>query len=505
MIAVLAMLAVAVPVTGAVTASASAATKPAAAPPAAAPPAPVSLAVGVTLTTSDMSQALSAQPQLTFSSTAPAGVPIVHVDDGVRYQTIKGMGGAMTDTSAWLIDDELTPAERQTLMASLFGPTGIDLNFLRVPIGASDFTVSPTPYTYDDLPAGQSDPGLSHFSIAHDRAYILPMLDAALKLDPHVFVVGSLWSPPAWMKSNDNPNNLDEAGRLKASDYEPLAQYFVKFLQAYAAAGVHVSAITPANEPGSETTYPGMDLSEQAEQGFVTNYLSPALRTARLGTGIYGYDGGWASANTPFADQLATSSAAHDLEGIATHCYYGAPGSISTLHDADPTLDEIVSECSPGITPYSVSDLLISSIRNWASAVGLWNLALDPRGGPVQAPNHGCPRCSGVVTVNPLTHTFTPTLAYYQLGQVSKFVAPGAVRIGSGNFVRYAYRGPGANIASPGLDDVAFRDPNGAEVLVAYNNSAAPVAFALESSHGHYASYTLAPAATVTFTWDGAA
>ncbi len=467
--------------------------------------APASLQVGVTLTTSNLSAALAAQQPLQFGATAPTGLPIIHVDDGQRYQTIKGVGAAMTDTSAWLIHDELPAATSQTLMSSLFGLTGINLNFLRVPIGASDFTVSPTPYTYDDLPAGRTDPKLTHFSIAHDEAYILPTLDQALALNPRIFTVASLWSAPAWMKGNHSLNDLGDAGTLIGSAYQPLADYFVKFIQAYAAHGVHIDAVTPFNEPGSATTYPGMNVSENAEAVFVSHFLSPAFHAARLPIAIYGYDDGWDPTSTPFASKLAAGPAAADLAGIASHCYYGAPTSINALHALNPKLDEIVSECSPGITPYSVSDLLISSMRNWASAVGLWNLALDPRGGPVQAPNHGCPGCTGVVTVNPVTHTYTPTLAYYQLGQVSEFVAPGAVRIGSGNFVSYDYRGRGANIASPGLDDVAFRDPNGTDVLVAYNNAPGPVTFAVESVHGNYVQYTLPAAATVTLTWDSGA
>ena len=140
-------------------------------------------------------------------------------------------------------------------------------------------------------------------------------------------------------------------------------------------------------------------------------------------------------------------------------------------------------------------------MRNWASAVNLWNLALNPLGQPVQPPNSGCPSCTAVVTVNEATHRVSFTLDYYQLGQVSKFVHPGAVRIASNTFVTYQYPGPGQNIASAGLDDVAFRNSDGSKVLVVYNNSSAGLPFAVRF-HGRYFSALIAPGATETFVWD---
>ena len=458
--------------------------------------------VEVVLTSADLSQALTAMPEVPFSEAAPAApaAPVIDIDEGVRDQRIKSMGGAMTDSSAWLIH-QLGPSTRRRLMNALFGRSGIHLGFIRVPMGASDFTSGGKPWSYDDLRRGRSDPKLLRFSIRRDTRFTIPALQQALSINPGMFVLANPWSPPGWMKTNGALSNRHDSGELKPSADGPLAQYFVKFLQAYARKGIHVNAVTPQNEPGQPSIYPGMNLSESAEASFVLNHLAPALRKAKLGTKIYGYDWGWASDQIPFALSLAHSSAARDLAGISTHCYVGSPTVISELHQEAPKLDEIVDECSPGIMPSTTSEVEIAAMRNWASALALWNLALDPSGGPVQPPNFGCPHCTGIVTINQATHRVTLTRDYYQLGQLSKFVQPGAVRIGSNNFVNYQYTAPPKSIATPGLDDVAFENPDGSKVLLAYDGSTAPIAFSVDDD-GAYFSYTLQAGETGTFVWD---
>ena len=456
--------------------------------------------VEVVLTSAHLGQALTRMPDLTFSSIDPGG-PIIHVDEQSSFQTIKGFGGAMTDTSAWLIYDELSPATRAGLMNALFGTGGIHLSFLRVPMGASDFTSARKPYSYDDMPPGRSDPGLGHFSISHDTRFTIPALQQALSINPGMFVLANPWSPPGWMKTNGQMGNPDGKGYLKQSSYAPLARYFVKFLRAYSSAGIHVNAVTPQNEPGQSSIYPGMTLSEPSEAAFVEHDLAPALRAAKLDTKIYGYDWGWSPSQIRYGYKLARSAAARDLAGISTHCYRGDPTTMSTLHREAPDLDEIVAECSPGIMPASTSEVEISSMRNWASALALWNLALDPSGGPVEPPNLACPHCTGIVTVDPATGTVALTRDYYELGQLSEFVLPGAVRIGSNNFVSYVQPTKSRSLATRGLDDVAFQNPDGSRVLVAYNNSPAPIAFGVQDD-GRYFSYVLGARATGTFVWD---
>jgi glucosylceramidase len=208
-------------------------------------------------------------------------------------------------------------------------------------------------------------------------------------------------------------------------------------------------------------------------------------------------DSGWSAA--AYADELASTQAAGALAGIAWHCYSGVPTVMSALHAAAPTLDQLVTECAPNLTPYPTPEILIGAIRNGASAVSLWNVALDPSGGPVQPPNAGCAGCSGLVTISERTHSVTFNLDYYQLGQVGAFLEPGAVRIASTAFVNYQ-QSPSALGATPGLDDVAFVNPNGSHVVVAYDNSPATITFSVQWN-GHSFTYSLPPWTTVTFRW----
>ncbi len=458
-------------------------------------------AVSVVQTSADLSQRLTPMPGLEFEDTVPAeGVPVISVNDSVGYQRVGGFGAAMTDSSAWLIERELPAAARAALMSDLFTSAGLRLSFLRVPIGASDFTVGGRPYSYDDLRPGRSDPHLAHFSIAHDQAYILPALNQARALDPGIALLANPWTPPAWMKNNDSLGNVNDAGTLRADAYGPWAAYIVKFIQAYARAGVPITALTAANEVGTPTIYPGLNMSLSSLSSWIGQDLVPALSMARLHPKLYGGDWGWGTALR--RDEAAlTGTAANQLAGVAWHCYFGSPDVMNAIHSQRPQLDQIVDECSPGISAIPISEVVISSLRDWASTVALWNLALDPTGGPVQAPNHGCPGCSGLVTINEKSGAVTFNRAYYQLGQASAFVQPGAQRIESGHFVSYTYRKPGVNFVSAGLDDVAFANPDGTRALIAYNNGKQATLFAVDW-HGSYFEYTLPAAATVTFEWD---
>jgi glucosylceramidase len=454
----------------------------------------------VVLTTAGLAYALTPMPSVPFgplpaASTGPAG-NVIHVDDTAQYQHVTGFGAAMTDSSAWLLYTQLPPPIRRLVMNALFSPAGIHLDFVRVPMAASDFTATSQPYSYDDVPSGQSDPDLAQFSIAHDQAYVIPALRQMLSINPGIEILANPWSPPAWMKSNGAFDNISGHGTLAPGSFGALARYFVKFIQAYAAAGIPISSITPQNEPGAVVPYPGLSLSEPDEANFIVNYLAPALSAAGLDPKIYGVDRG---AALSYAQALLSGPAAPALSGIAWHCY-GGLGTLAALAQLAPTVDQIVSECATAIIPYSPAEVGISSTRNGASAVALWNLALDPAGGPVQAPNFSCLGCTGVVTVSEQTHAATLTSSFYQFGQLSKFVQPGAVRIGSERFVSDFRLPNGTYGVTPGLDDVAFLNPDGSKVLVAYNGGATASRFAV-AWHGRAFTYTLQRGATVTFVW----
>jgi glucosylceramidase len=457
-------------------------------------------AVTVVQTSADLSEHLALQPALELSATAPAkGVPVIAVNDGVGYQQVNGFGAAMTDSSAWLIERRLSAGARAGLMNGLFGPGGIRLNFLRLPIGASDFSAGAQPYSYDDLPPGQTDPRLARFSTAHDQGYVLPALTQARSLNRQIQFLASPWTPPAWMKGNASLNNVNDGGTLLGSAYGPWAAYIVKFIQAYARAGVPITALTPQNEPGAATLYPGLNMSPPSLAIWIKQDLEPALARARLHPQLYGDDSGWGSPQ--LAQATVSGASASALSGVAWHCYFGSPYVMSALHASRPKLTEIVDECSPGISALPTSEVVIASLRNWASTVALWNLALNPTGGPVQGHDSGCKGCSGLATIDPHHGTVALNKPLYQLGQASAYVARGARRIDSNHFVTYRYTRPGVNFVTAGLDDVAFVNPDGTHVLIVYNNASRAISFAVDW-HGQYVDYTVPAGAMTTFLWN---
>ena len=479
---------------------------------AAAAPAPGTTSAHVWITTADGADKLSDLGTVGFSA-APSTAPTVVVDPTLTYQTMQGFGGAITDSSASVLYT-LPAAQRAQVMASLFSPTAGDgLDYLRQPIGGSDM-VATAAYTYDDLPAGQTDYGMQHFTVAHDQAQILPLLREAKALNPRLQIIASPWSPPAWMKTAGSLNG----GRLIATPqiYRAYALYLLKFIEAYRANGVNVNAITVQNEPQNRTSdnYPGTDMPSVQEAAVIED-LGPMLRAAHLRTEIFAYDHNWAEhpndiASTPpdevgdindYPQQVLATPAAKWISGVAFHCYYGDPSAMTAFHNEYPKLQIFEDECSgsqsadPANTfsdtlKWHSRNLEIGSTRNWSSTVINWNLALDPTGGPHVG---GCSTCTGIVTVGP-GDTVTPDAEYYALGQLSRFVQPGAVRIASTSFGTTGWNGE--------VEDVAFQNPDGSTVLVAHNENDNAQAFAVQEGQQRF-TYTLPGDSLATFVWNG--
>src|SRR5712664_1687501 len=233
--------------------------------------------VGVWLTDLSANARLSRQGDLSFGPDSGLNPLAITVDENTQFQQMEGFGASFTDSSAWLVYNKLSTAQRNALMTNLFSPAnGIGLGLLRQPLGASDFSTIGN-YSYDDMPAGQTDPNLTSFSINHDLTYIVPVLKQALQLNPAVKIIGTPWSPPGWMKTTGSMIG----GNLKPEAYAPLANYFVKYIQAYQAQGVPVNYITVQNEPlYIPPGYPGTGMAASEQAGFIKNYLGPALAAA---------------------------------------------------------------------------------------------------------------------------------------------------------------------------------------------------------------------------------
>jgi glucosylceramidase len=448
--------------------------------------------VNVWLTTADLQKHLSQQDGTRFSTGSGSGVIRITVDENKTYQQIDGFGASITDGSAWLIYNKMSQGQRNDLMKKLFDPVnGIGLSFLRQPMGASDLTTpSSGEYSYDDMPKGQTDPNLSHFSIAHDEAYIIPLLKQALQINPAIKIMATPWSPPGWMKSTDSM----EGGTLNTDAYGAYANYFVKFIQAYQAQGIPVYAVTVQNEPLYQPVgYPGMSMPANQEATFITNSLAPAFTTHHITTKILGYDHNWDQPSYP-TTLLSDASTNAALAGTAWHCYAGATEVQTQIHNAYPDKDTYETECSGGQWEANnglpgTTNLVITATRNWSKSVVRWGLALDPNGEPNLGTGAACSQCRGIVTIDQATGKVTYNGDYYGLGQASKFLAPGASRIDSG-------------AGSNGVTDVAFKNPDGSKVLVVYNAAASQQSFDVQWG-GQWFSYTLPAGAVATFKWSG--
>ncbi|HEV2637971.1 MAG TPA: RICIN domain-containing protein [Actinocrinis sp.] len=444
--------------------------------------------VSVWETTTNQSQLLAQQAGTSFATGNSSQGQVISVNPGTAYQTMTGFGASFTDSSANLVYN--SPL-RNTIMSKLFDPNqGIGLDFLRQPIGASDFSLST--YSYDDPPSGQTDPNLTDFTVSHDNAYVIPILQQALQLNPQTTIMATPWSPPAWMKTSGSM----VGGTLTTADYQVFANYLVKFLQAYQSAGVPVSLLTAQNEPEySPSNYPGSTFTSTQEANFIADNLGPAMKSAGVKTTILGYDHNW---NDPsFPDTiLGDSAAAQYVSGTAWHCYAGDPSAMSTVATAYPNYGTYETECSGSQSSntantfsdtldWEVENLIIDGARNYAKSAVTWNIALNPSGGP----SMNCTTCTALVTVNNTADTASYNAEYYSLGQASKFVKPGAVRIDSNSF------------GSGNVEDVAFKNPDGSTAMIVLNGDKSNSHTFGVNENGQNFTYTLPAGAVATFTW----
>ena len=374
----------------------------------------------------------------------------IALDPAKKFQDVLGFGAAFTDAACYMFN-QLTPADREKLLHEFFHPTELGLSVCRLCIGSSDYSTAA--YTLDD---GEADPELKRFSIEHDKEYILPALRLGRKMNPELFLLGSPWSPPGWMKAN----NSMLGGSFRKKYYEPYANYFVKFLQAYAAEDVKVNAVTSQNEVDTDQDgrMPACLLGQEYEIEFVGQHLGPAVEKAGLDTKIWLIDHNynlWGRAICELEDPKVNKYA----DGIAWHGYAGGPEAMTRVHDAFPNKNAYWTEGGPDYTdPKYLTDwtkwssMFAGILRNWSRCIIGWNLALDEKG----QPNIGPFPCGGVVTINSQTKEITRSGQYWALAHYSKAIRRGAKRFDS--------QGITENVSH-----VAFENPDGSKAAVLTN------------------------------------
>jgi len=410
--------------------------------------------------------------------------PTIAVDTTTTYQTIDGFGNCLTGGSATLLN-RMDNASRAQILKELFATDSknIGISYLRVSIGASD--LSNHLFTYDDMPAGQTDVNMEKFSLETEKADLIPVLKEIVAINPNIKIMGSPWSAPTWMKTN----NSFKGGSLKSEYFDAYAKYFVKYIQGMKAEGITIDAITIQNEPLHPGNNPSMYMPAADQAEFIKKSLGPAFEAAGIKTKIIVYDHNADRIDYPL-QILNDPEAAKYVDGSAFHLYGGTIEELSKVHNAFPNKNLYFTEQwvgAPGNLAgdltWHVRTLIIGGTRNWCRNVLEWNLAADPQNDP-HTDQGGCDQCLGSITINGNAVTRNP--AYYILAHASKFVRPGSVRIDSD---------------LPGnLPNVAFKTPDGKKVLIVLNDNASVQSFNIKFKNKSVTT-SLPQGAVGTFVW----
>jgi len=429
------------------------------------------------------------EPQSSLSFAPESGdATAIKVDESKVYQPMEGGGAAFTDGAAWLINQKLSPEQRNEVMHRLFDPnSGIGLSFLRNPIGSSDLTRAW--YTYDDNADDRSDSSLPHFSIDHDLTDVIPLTKIARQLNPQLTLMINAWSPPAWMKSSGSL----VAGGVLPEYYAHHANYHVKAIQAYESHGLHVNYVSLNNEPTCcrNINYPSVLLITSGDMAtMLKDYWFPAMKANHITTKVLLLDFNWKNADLvePLLNDEAIRTSPF-LGGVAWHGYGGDVTVQARVHDRYG-VDQFLTERSGfnGGSRQQKQDMIdmMRVVRNWGKTFVKWPVAADENNGPNRG---GCDTCRGLVTVHTKDSRAGQvdyTIEYYTMGQLTKFVPNGSYRIDSTD--------------DPDVPNVAFKDPHGSVVLIAYNNMPTPQSFKVHW-HSKSFSYSLPVNTTVTFRW----
>ncbi|MFK4349722.1 glucosylceramidase [Paenibacillus sp. RC58A] len=461
--------------------------------------------VSMWLTSPDPVNRLTEQAPIHWSNdnakggAANSNVLTVEVKPDIRYQTMEGFGAAVSGSSAYLMNHGMSPDQRDQLLNDLFTASGIQLSYIRHTIGASDYSVDeqgqPSSYTYDDVASGK-DYDLNHFSITKDQD-VTDVLKQIVRRNSDLRIMGTPWTAPPWMKYGEQTYNGWYLDYNDPRVYSAYADYFVRYIQAYANEGIPIQAISIQNEPEFTTSkYPSMSMGAAEQANFIKQYLGPALSRNKLSTQIIAFDHNWDTGSDYAHTVLGDEQSQSYTHGTAFHCYKGEPTAMTDVHNAFPNKAVYMTECSGGQwspdfgdnLSWDMSKLIIGAPRNWSQNVLFWNVALDPSGGPT---NGGCTNCRGVVTIDPLSGSVTKNVEYYAIGHASKFVRPGAVRIDSTHY-------------SGSIETVAYRNPDGTLVLIAANTEADERTFKVRQGSKVFTCKLPAKSAA-TFQWNSSA
>ena len=413
--------------------------------------------VKVFLSSANQNKMLVEQQSITLKQDLETENLLINVYPEFKYQKILGFGAAFTESSA-VNYSLLSPDLQQKLTELYFGKSGIGLNFCRTHINSADYGVDEYTYVKD------GDVDLKTFSIDRERKDILPMIKAALKANPDLWLFASPWSPPAWMKDN---KIMIQGGRLLPEYYQTWAKYFSLYLQEYKKEGVEFFGVTIQNEAKAVQTWESCIWTGKEEGEFAANYLRPTLDEDGFGeTKIMIWDHNKERVMERARESFSVPGAEKAIWGIAHHWYSGDHfDNLRMAHELYPDKPLIAAENSSGGTIIGAENWwypveryakeTIMDLNNFTSAIVAWNLILDQTGGPVHNRMGGA-STSAIVDTNKKEFTIMST--YYTYGHFSKYIKRGAVRIGSSSY-------------NDAVKVAAFCNPDGEIVIVILNTT----------------------------------
>lgn len=382
---------------------------------------------------------------------------VINVYPEVTYQMFHGFGGAFTEAAAHIYS-KMSEEKQNAIINDCFGSEGLSYQMGRIHMNSCDFALGN--YTYIE----ENDTELKTFNISHDEKEIIPMIRAAEKAaGKKISLLLSPWSPPAFMKTNGEMNH---GGKLKKEYYQLWADYFVKFIKEYQARGMQIDYLTVQNEPMAVQTWDSCIYEAKDEGIFVRDYLGPAMEAAGLSDiGIFVWDHNKEEAYQRMKEVLFDEEVSKYVRGEAVHWYTGDHfENLAIVKKMFPDKEVFFSE---GCVEYSrfadsgeiqkaemYAHDIIGNLNAGISASLDWNLLLDNAGGP----NHVGNFCAAPIMCDPGADTYEKRLSYYYIGQFSRYIKDGAIRIGT---TRY----------TDGFEVTGFLNPNQSRVVVILNKS----------------------------------
>ena len=384
------------------------------------------------LTAKETSDKLTLKGTFQFkdASNPDESIPSIFIDNLKTFQEIVGIGGALTDASAETFY-KLPKDKQEMILNAYFDPiNGIGYTLARTHIHSCDFSSESYTYTPHD-----GDKKLSDFSVEHDMKYRIPLIKAAIqKSNNELKLFASPWSPPAWMKTN---NDMLHGGKLKPEFADTWAKYYIEFFKAYQKEGIHFWGLTVQNEPAATQTWESCIYTAEDERDFVRDHLGPCLKASEFsGLKLMVWDHNRNIMYPRAATVLEDSLASKYVWGVAFHWYSGNNfENVASVHEAFPDKGLLFSEGC--VFPFSIDKIndwnwgeqygesMINDFRHNAMGWTDWNILVDEKGGPNHVQNY----CYAPVVGDTRDGKVYFMNSYYYIGHFSKFIRPGAKRI----------------------------------------------------------------------------